>query len=152
MDRYGITSDEKIQVTSTDGEASETTVSALLKQGSGLNGEARIRSVLKALMQAAGDVAYRTTDGRNSSYAQTQSYTNNLLHTYILGTNQDGNQTLVYQATKVNDGAITEYHTVWGIRSAFQRPMDSIISWPWSRIKISMATAMASRILLSGTV
>ena len=109
MDRYGITSDEKIQVTSTDGEASETTVSALLKQGSGLNGDGQNQVSFEALMQAAGDVAYRTTDGRNSSYAQTQSYTNNLLHTYILGTNQDGNQTLVYQATKVNDGAITEY-------------------------------------------
>ena len=72
MDRYGITSDEKIQVTSTDGEASETTVSALLKQGSGLNGDGQNQVSFEALMQAAGDVAYRTTDGRNSSYAQTQ--------------------------------------------------------------------------------
>lgn len=105
MDRYGITSEEEIQA-AVDGVQQETTVSALLKKGSGLNGSNKTKVSFADLMEAAGDVAYRTGDNRNSSYAQTQSYSNSLVTQHKMGNDWD---TKVNRATKVNDGAITQY-------------------------------------------
>lgn len=105
MDRYGITSSEQIQA-AIDGSQQEMTVSALLKKGSGLNGSNQTKVSFAELMQAAGDVAYTTGDNRNSSYAQTQSYTNNLVNQHKMGGEES---TKVNRATKVNDGAITQY-------------------------------------------
>ena len=94
MDRYGITSDEKI-------DENGTTVSNLLKKGRALDSS----SVnFKTLMEAAGDIAYQSGD-RTKSYGQTQGYTNNLLKQRQLGTGS----TVTYTAKKVNDGAITQY-------------------------------------------
>ena len=56
-------------------------------------------------MQAAGDIAYQAGSNRSTSYAQTQGYTNGLVESYKMGM---GN-TLVTKATKLNDGAITQY-------------------------------------------
>lgn len=92
MDRYGITSDETI-----NGE----TVSRLLKKGQSLSD----RVTLETLQKLAGDVAYVTGSGRTESYAQTQSYTNNLLNGYTQGSND----TVTHRAEKINDGAITQY-------------------------------------------
>lgn len=92
MDRYGITSDETI-----NGE----TVSRLLKKGQSLSDSV----TLETLQKMAGDVAYVTGSGRTESYAQTQSYTTNLLNGYTQG----AGGTLTYRAEKINDGAITQY-------------------------------------------
>ena len=99
MDRYGITSNYKI---STGGE--ETTIGNILKQGNPLHDGSSAVS-FKTLMEVVGDIAYQTGGDRTSSYAQTQSYTNNLLNQEKMGT---GNTEVTY-ATKVNDGAITQY-------------------------------------------
>ena len=97
MDRYGITSTEQI-----NGE----TVSALLKHGKALNSQ----SVdFGTLMTLAGDIAWQTNGSRESSYAQTQAYTNNMLQKdYSIGDKE------TTTATKINDGAITQYPYVIG--------------------------------------
>ncbi len=92
MDRYGIVSDETI--------GDNTTISSLLKQGHELNSEGTIQSVVGY----TGDAAYKAGDeNRSSTYAQTQAFANGTLRNYNLG----GKTT--NRATKVNDGAITEY-------------------------------------------
>ena len=92
MDRYGITSDAQI---------GDETVSQLLKKGQVLDSS----SVnFQDLMEIAGDVAYKNGD-KTQSYAQTQGYTNPLIDGKQLG----GPDTTTYKATKVNDGAITQY-------------------------------------------
>lgn len=96
MDRHGITSTEQI-----NGE----TVSALLKHGKALNSQ----SVdFGTLMTLAGDIAWQTNGSRESSYAQTQAYTNNMLQTGSIGDKE------TTTATKINDGAITQYPYVIG--------------------------------------
>lgn len=95
MDRYGITSTESF---------GSSTVSKLLKQGNTLNSN----SVdLKTLMKLAGDVAYVTNSDRTQSYAQTQGYSNSQIERI------DDSET-VTRATKVNDGAITQYPYIMG--------------------------------------
>lgn len=94
MDRYGITSDARLGT---------QTVSALLKKGQALTDGNSVS--FAELMQAAGDIAYQAGSNRSTSYAQTQGYTNGLVESYKMGT---GN-TLVTKATKLNDGAITQY-------------------------------------------
>lgn len=100
MDRYGITSDAKI---------GDTTLSALLKKGKPLSNSS---VSFQTLMELAGDIAYKNGD-KNSSYAQTQGYTNNLIRGNKLGNNQYTKTTV---ATKVNDGAITQYPYSMGDR------------------------------------
>ena len=89
MDRYGITSDEKI---------GNTTIGQLLKKGNELQDGDSVSFV--KLMEYAGDVALQNGD-KMKSYAQTQGYSNAIL------TNSLSNHS--WNATKVNDGAITEY-------------------------------------------
>lgn len=97
MDRYGITSDAMI---------GNQTVSELLKKGKPLSDG----SVdFKTLLTLAGDVAYKNGD-KSKSYAQTQGYTNAMLDGKTLG----AGDTLTTRATKVNDGAITQYPYVIG--------------------------------------
>ena len=97
MDRYGITSDATI---------GNQTVSELLKKGKPLSDG----SVdFKTLLTLAGDVAYKNGD-KSKSYAQTQGYTNAMLDGKTLGSGD----TLTTRATKVNDGAITQYPYVIG--------------------------------------
>ncbi len=98
MDRYGITSDEKISSNS-----GEITVSKLLKKGKALADGDSIS--FDELMKVAGDIAYATGENRKTSYAQTQSYTNNLVNSQKMGTGSS----VVTTVTKVNDGAITQY-------------------------------------------
>ena len=94
MDRYGITSDKELS----DGQ----TISSLLKQGHPLSSN---EVSFADLMKYAGDIAYKSGDeSRSSSYAQTQALTNGLLNGINLG---GGAKTT--QATKLNDGAITQY-------------------------------------------
>ena len=100
MDRYGITSDAK---------TGDTTVSALLKKGKPLSNSS---VSFQTLMELAGDIAYKNGD-KNSSYAQTQGYTNNLIRGNKLGSYQYTKTTV---ATKVNDGAITQYPYSMGDR------------------------------------
>lgn len=96
MDRYGITSTEQI-----NGE----TVSALLKHGKALNSQ----SVdFGTLMTLEGDIAWQTNGSRESSYAQIQAYTNNMLQKGSIG------DKVTTTATKINDGAITQYPYVIG--------------------------------------
>ena len=93
MDRYGVTSDEKI--TTADGNA--TTVGALTRKGEVLSDDT---VNLETLMELAGDVAY--TDGSKSeTYVQTQGYSNGVIENTISSHSTT--------ATKVNEGAITEY-------------------------------------------
>ena len=96
MDRYGITSTEQI-----NGE----TVSALLKHGKALNSQ----SVdFGTLMTLAGDIAWQTNGSRVRSYAQTQAYTINMVKIGSIG------DKVTTTATKINDGAITQYPYVIG--------------------------------------
>lgn len=89
MDRYGITSDEEI---------GGKEIGTLLKQGNVLHDGDSVS--FKELMELAGDVAYQQND-KTSSYAQTQGYSNALLNNVL--------STYSEKATKVNDGAITQY-------------------------------------------
>ena len=95
MDRYGITL--------TDKNVSGQTISSLLKQGHPLSSE---NTDFDDLLKYAGDIAYKLGDeSRSTSYAQTQAFSNGLFLTDVnLG---GGARTKV--ATKVNDGAITQY-------------------------------------------
>ena len=96
MDRYGITNK------TTFAGASET-VSDLLKKGTDLTDGSGVS--FAELMKLAGDVAYQSGSSGQSSYKQTQGYTNIQLESTTI-TNQSN---IVTQATKVNDGAITQY-------------------------------------------
>lgn len=59
-------------------------------------------------MTLAGDIAWQTNGSRESSYAQTQAYTNNMLQPGAIG------DKVTTTATKINDGAITQYPYVIG--------------------------------------
>ena len=95
MDRYGITNTTKL----TDG----TTVSDLLKQGNDLTDNNGVS--FTELQKSAGDITYQFDSSCARSYKQTQGYTNG----QIDGENAGSNENLVTEATKVNDGAITQY-------------------------------------------
>ena len=98
MDRYGITSSTVI---------GNTTVSKLLKKGNVLTDNSEVS--FKELMEAAGDIAYQTND-KSKSYAQTQAYTNSLINGDKIGwPDIDSKCATATRATKVNDGAITQY-------------------------------------------
>jgi len=98
MDRYSVTSQDTIS-------GSDTTISALLKKGKGLTDGDKVS--FEELQKLAGDIAYTTGEGRKTSYAQVQAYTNNLISVkrVALGASED----LTTTASKVNDGAITQY-------------------------------------------
>ena len=89
MDRYGITSDAQLS----DGSQ----ISTVIKKGQAISNSV----TLKELMEKAGDIAWQTNGGRSTSYAQTQAYSN------LVVQGNDGAQ--AFQATKVNEGAITQY-------------------------------------------
>lgn len=95
MDRYGITNK------STFTGASET-VSMLLKKGTDLTDGSGVS--FAELMELAGDVAYQSNSSRQSSYKQTQGYTN-----FQIESSETNSGKFVTQATKVNDGAIIQY-------------------------------------------
>lgn len=95
MDRYGITLTDK---TISD----NLSISKLLKKGGELNSS---NTDFITLLKNAGDIAYKNGDKtRTSSYAQTQAFTNALLRRINQGGNAKTNT-----ATKLNDGAITQY-------------------------------------------
>ena len=99
MDRYGITSDDKVETS-----AGIQTVSGLLKKGDELQNGNQIS--FNELIKVSGDIAYQSGN-RNASYAQTQGYSNE----YV---NYPGYDSRVEKAQKVNDGAITQYPYVIG--------------------------------------
>ena len=91
MDRYGITSKESI---------GNETLSDLLKKGKRLTDGDSVS--FQRLQELAGDVAYETNGSRITSYPQTQSYANSAVDGGISGDR-------VRKATRVNEGAITQY-------------------------------------------
>ena len=95
MDRYGITLTDK---TISD----NLSISTLLKRG----GELKSSVIdFRTLLKNAGDIAYINGDeNRASSYAQTQAFTNALLRK-----KNQGGEAKTTTATKLNDGAITQY-------------------------------------------
>ena len=95
MDRYGITNKY------TFNGASET-VSDLLKKGTDLTDGNEVS--FGELMKLAGDVAYQSGSSGKHSYRQTQGYTN-----FQIESSEISSGKFVTQATKVNDGAITQY-------------------------------------------
>ena len=99
MDRYGITSDDKVETS-----AGIQMVSGLLKKGDELQNGNQIS--FNELIKVSGDIAYQSGN-RNASYAQTQGYSNE----YV---NYPGYDSRVEKAQKVNDGAITQYPYVIG--------------------------------------
>ena len=96
MDRYGITNTTKL----TDG----TTVSELLKRGNDLTDNSGVS--FTELQKSAGDIAYQFGRSCAQSYKQTQGYTNGQIDDEI---DAGSGGSLVTEATKVNDGAITQY-------------------------------------------
>ena len=96
MDRYGITNKSTFT-------GSSETVSDLLKKGTDLTDGTEIS--FAELMKLAGDVAYQSDSAGKSSYKQTQGYTNIQLES----TKIKDQSNIVTTATKVNDGAITQY-------------------------------------------
>lgn len=97
MDRYGITS------TKTMSNGME--VGELLRKGNALSGNDNSVSFAE-LMELAGDIAYQNNSEKNTSYAQTQAYSNTVIN-QIRTSETDGSVT--QKASKVNDGAITQY-------------------------------------------
>lgn len=91
MDRYGITSDEKITV---NGKTS--TVSAELKKGNDLT---KGDGIYEAIKNKVADMAY-VAGNKNTSSLMTQGFSNNVL---------DNNNHYAYKVSKVNEGAITQY-------------------------------------------
>lgn len=89
MDRYGITSPEKVSETET--------VSDILKKGNELNIENGEGGKIKSLVS---DMAYKFGD-KTQTYLMTQGYTNDTLLNEGAG--------ITTTVTKVNDGAITQY-------------------------------------------
>lgn len=94
MDRYGITSDEKVTV---NGKSS--TVSAELKKGNDLKNEKNGKSVYEAIKDKVSDMAYVFGD-KNTSSLMTQGFSNNVL---------DAGNYYTHNVSKVNEGAITQY-------------------------------------------
>ena len=95
MDRYGITNTTTL--------TGNTTVSNLLKQGEDLTDNSSVS--FTELQKSAGDIAYQFGSSCEQSYKQTQGYTNG----QIDGIDAGSGDKLVTEATKVNDGAITQY-------------------------------------------
>lgn len=91
MDRYGITSDEKITV---NGKTS--TVSAELKKGNDLT---KGDGIYEAIKNKVADMAY-VAGNKNTTSLMTQGFSNNVL---------DNNNHYAYKVSKVNEGAITQY-------------------------------------------
>ena len=91
MDRYGITSDEKIDV-----NGGVSTVSAELKKGNDLK---KNDGIYDAIKEKVSDMAYAFGD-KNTSSLMTQGFSNNVL---------DNNNHYSYNVSKVNEGAITQY-------------------------------------------
>lgn len=118
MDRYSVTSQDTI------GE-SGTTVSALLKKGEGLTDREKVS--FEELQKLAGDIAYTTGGNRQTSYAQVQAYTNNLISVkrISLGISAD----LTTTASKVNDGAITQYPYRMGDTISIAKT-----HWQWNQL------------------
>ena len=118
MDRYSVTSQDTI------GE-SGTTVSALLKKGEGLTDGDKVS--FEELQKLAGDIAYTTGGNRQTSYAQVQAYTNNLISVkrISLGISDD----LTTTASKVNDGAITQYPYRMGDTISIAKT-----HWQWNQL------------------
>lgn len=118
MDRYSVTSQDTI------GE-SGTTVSALLKKGEGLTDGHKVS--FEELQKLAGDIAYTTGGNRQTSYAQVQAYTNNLISVkrISLGISDD----LTTTASKVNDGAITQYPYRMGDTISIAKT-----HWQWNQL------------------
>ena len=96
MDRYGITNKNTFA-------GSTTSVMSLLKNGNDLTDGNGVS--FAELMKLAGDVAYQSGSAGTKSYKQTQGYTNMQIEAVNVG---EGGNT-VNKATKVNDGAITQY-------------------------------------------
>ena len=91
MDRYGITSDEKVDI---NGE--ESTVSTELKKGNDLK---KSDGIYDAIKDKVSDMAYVFGD-KNTSSLMTQGFSNNVL---------DNNNHYSKNVSKVNEGAITQY-------------------------------------------
>lgn len=93
MDRYGITCQDEIN---------DTKISDVLKSGSL---DTQNSFTYKQLLQVAGDIAFKAdNEEQNQSYVQTQGYTNvTLEHFSNIGVKR------TVTATKVNDGAITQF-------------------------------------------
>lgn len=107
LDRYGITDNSIFN------EKGKITISQLLKRGVMLTDGEKVTIdknketvSFKKLMSMIGDVAFATGGKQATSYMQTQGYTNLMITD---GINPGDNQNLVQLATKVNDGAITQY-------------------------------------------
>lgn len=96
MDRYGITSNQKL--------SNNRTISELLRKGEDLSSASIDFS---ELMKLAGDIAYKENTDSKESYRHTQGYTNSQLE-------RANNSAMVFRALKVNDGAITQYPFVVG--------------------------------------
>ena len=91
MDRYGITSDSKVIVNGED-----SSVSKELKKGNDLT---KNDGVFEAIKDKVSDMAY-TFGNKNKSSFMTQGFANNIL---------DNKNHKTKKASKVNEGAITEY-------------------------------------------
>ena len=91
MDRYGITYDDT-EI------ADNMTIGSLIRSGTPLSSET---TDFTKLLDEVGDIAFSSGSSRTRSNMQTQGYTNSLLQ---YKTNQDTGT-----ASKVNDGAITQY-------------------------------------------
>lgn len=91
MDRYGITSDEKVTI---NGQSS--TVSQELKKGNDLKAG---DGIFDKIQKKVSDMAYVAGDKTTSSL-MTQGFSNNVL---------DNQNHYAYKVSKVNEGAITQY-------------------------------------------
>ena len=97
MDRYGITSDEKITV---NGQSS--TVSKELKKGNDLtkkDNQSKGDDIYEIIKNKVSDMAYTFGNKKTSSF-MTQGYSNNIL---------EAANYYAYNVSKINEGAITQY-------------------------------------------
>lgn len=97
MDRYGITSTKTLE--------NGIQVGELLRKGNALTDGSDSVS-FSELMKLAGDIAYQNGSGKQSSYGQTQAYSNTVINQ--IQTNES-NASVTRRAAKINDGAITQY-------------------------------------------
>lgn len=93
MDRYGITSDEAINI-----KNNSSTVSKELKKGNDLE-KGDGAGIYEAVKEKVSDMAYVFGNKKKSSL-MTQGFSNNVL---------DNNNHYAYKVSKVNEGAITQY-------------------------------------------
>lgn len=94
MDRYGITSDEKVSI---NGE--NTTVSNILKKGNDLSSDS---SEFEKIQNKVFDMAYMFGTNRCSSSLMTQGFCNTIM-------SYPNSPRETTTATKVNEGAMTQY-------------------------------------------